>query len=125
MKGLTRLKKLATCRDTYRIPDIPDSEGYYSERNPLDGPWEDDARARPEMDEVAHVEDVDMSYNAIWERAHRNRMLRQLKYPAAMPSLEWIYCGQWPMAIQDRGNKTFRAAIPLSKERDTTHMILH
>lgn len=49
LKGLTRLKKLAICRDTYRTHDIPDVEGYYSERNP-DGAWDDDARARHELE---------------------------------------------------------------------------
>lgn len=66
-----------------------------------------------------------MSYNATWERVHRNRMLRQAeKYAAAIPSLEWIYCGQWPMAIQERGNETPRVAVPLSKERDTCYTAL-
>lgn len=45
--------------------DIPYVEGYSSERTPLDGPWEDYARARPELDEVADIEYGDMSYNAI------------------------------------------------------------
>lgn len=125
LKGLTRLKKLAICRDTYRVLNTPDVEGYYSEGNLLDGPWYDDSQARPELDEVADDDDVDMSYNAIWERAHRNRMLRQAeKYAAAIPSLEWIYCGQWPMAIQERGNETSRAAVPLSKARDTCYTAL-
>ncbi|KAK3349672.1 hypothetical protein B0T25DRAFT_610573, partial [Lasiosphaeria hispida] len=63
----------------------------------------------------------------VWERAHRNRMLRGgEKYAAAFPCLEWMYCGQWPMEIRKVGGSggTIRA-VPLGKERDSCRTLLH
>ncbi|KAL4971337.1 hypothetical protein BDW66DRAFT_146302 [Aspergillus desertorum] len=123
-KGLTKLKKLAICRDTYRTHDALEVEAYYSDRLVRDPEWVD-AQVRPELDEGADVQDDDIPYEEVWERAHRNRMLCQAeKYAAILPSLMWIFCGQWPMAIKERENGTFRAAIPLSKERDTCYTAL-
>ena len=65
-------------------------------------------------------EDDPETYREIFERAHRDRMLLQAeKYAATLPSLEWIFCGQWPMAIEEHENGISRTAIPLGTERDT------
>ena len=125
LKGLTKLKKLAICRDTYRT-DTPgvEVEEYYTLYDLNDHELIDE-QARSELDEASVIEFDDEALEGIWERAHCRRMLRQAeKYAAAMPSLEWIYCGQWPMAIQERGNGTARAAIPLTKGRDTCYTAL-
>ncbi|KAJ5176517.1 uncharacterized protein N7482_002394 [Penicillium canariense] len=123
LKGLTKLKKLAICRDTYRTHLTTDVEGYYSDLVLPDAEWFD-PHARPELDEVADVENDDIPHQE-WERAHRNGMLWQAeKYAATIPSLEWVFCGQWPMAIKERGNGTFRTAIPLTKERDDCYTAL-
>lgn len=124
LKKLTKLKKLAICRDTYRTRNTLEVEAYYEEQILWGTDWSD-VRARPELDEAAGVEDGDAFSGGIWERVHRNRMLLQAeKYAATLPSLEWIYCGQWPMAIQERGNGTSKAAIPLTKGRDTCYTAL-
>ena len=125
LKGLTKLKKLAICRDTYQT-DAPgvEVEEYYTLYDLNDHELIDE-QARSELDEASVIEFDDEALEDIWERAHCRRMLRQTeKYAAAMPSLEWIYCGQWPMAIQERGNGTARAAIPLTKGRDTCYTAL-
>jgi hypothetical protein len=46
------------------------------------------------------------------------------KYAAALPGLEWIYCGQWPMAIKKFGNEAPKVAVPLTKERDNCYTFL-
>lgn len=114
---MTKLKKLGICRDTYPIPGDPEVEEYFSYPIVSDADRAD-ARLTPELNGNGPVQ-----YKEIFERAHRIRMLVQAeKYAAAIPILEWIYCGQWPMAIEKRGGGTFRAAIPLTKERDTCRM---
>ncbi|KAJ5587807.1 uncharacterized protein N7459_003572 [Penicillium hispanicum] len=126
LKGLTKLKKLAICRDTYQTDDTFHVERYYLERVLHDVDWSD-ARARPELDAAADVEDDDtddddieyIENKKIWERAHRNRMLGHAEqYAATMPSLEWVFCGFWPMAIKERGDGTGKAAIPLREQKD-------
>jgi len=61
----------------------------------------------------------------IWELCHRNQMLTEAeRYAAVMPSLEWIYCGEWPMRVKKPGDGSFGNAVPLSKERDTCRTLL-
>lgn len=59
-----------------------------------------------------------MLLGEIWELSHRNFMLAESeKYAAVLPSLEWIYCGQWPMKIKAPGDGSFGNAVPLPDER--------
>ncbi|KAL6399698.1 hypothetical protein AUP68_17104 [Ilyonectria robusta] len=120
LQGLHRLKKLALVRDAYPIPS-PDFNAvdYYArrmvmaeERADAEGwmelePDEPGTRNNPEVE--------------IWERAHRNRMLDHAEaYAAVLPALEWILCGQRPMALErdDEGRTDRLKAVPLTKCRD-------
>lgn len=75
---------------------------------------------------LTEEEDFSVSSQVIWERAHRNRMLSEAeKYATILPALQWMYCGNWPMAlINDHKKRRFRKAIPLWKERDTCRTLL-
>ncbi|UKZ78897.1 hypothetical protein TrVFT333_006643 [Trichoderma virens FT-333] len=57
----------------------------------------------------------------IWERSHRNRMLREAeKYASVFRKLNWIFCGQLPISVkatEGSGEPVFEAT-PLSKRRD-------
>ncbi|KAK3660801.1 hypothetical protein LTR56_000559 [Elasticomyces elasticus] len=49
----------------------------------------------------------------IWELSHRNMMLTEAEDLARlMPSLEWLFLGQWPIRIRASG-----MAVPLSDTR--------
>lgn len=134
LRGLAKLKRLAFSRDTYVLPDDasgPGVEKYY-ERRWVTLAERNDALERPDLDRVGDIEHmVDGEGNdeapedgsiEIWERAHRNRMLREAeKYASVFPHLEWIYCGQWPMEIRNKpmSEGMVRVAMPLAKERDS------
>ncbi|ORY56661.1 uncharacterized protein BCR38DRAFT_402313 [Pseudomassariella vexata] len=138
LRGLGKLKLLALNRDTYPIPlAIPDIERYYT-LNLVTESEHADAWARPELDDLAEdlgqlgidggidADDDGVDEDVIWERAHRNRMLDQAeKYAAVLPALEWVYCGQRPMAIQmDLSKPALKKAVPLTKERDESYTFL-
>jgi hypothetical protein len=130
---LSNLKKLAISGETYETYGFLHEAEYYSAQL-MFGSEQQDAEARPEMDENADhgnggdkdgdehsdrdVYEALVRLNPTWERAHRNRMLTQAeKYAATLPSLEWIYCGQLPMDIRDPGNGASKVAVPLTKKR--------
>jgi len=116
-KGLTKLKKLAIDRDTYRTIDELEVEAYYSDKVLRHADW---LRAHEALGVNEDLEDDDVPYDEIFERGHRDLMLAEAeKYAATLPSLEWIFCGQWPMAIEEHENGKVRAAVPLTKERDS------
>lgn len=136
LRDLEKLKKLALLRDTYRLPDDPtdnDVEEYYELRR-VSSAERQDALERPQLDDdVDHLGPTDGGDNntaaddIIWERAHRNRMLREAeKYAAVFPNLDWVYCGQIPMSIQrTQGPKgPTPVAIPLSKKRISCDKLL-
>ncbi|KAK4150403.1 hypothetical protein C8A00DRAFT_46197 [Chaetomidium leptoderma] len=139
LRGLAKLKRLAFSRDTYVLPDGasgPGVEGYY-ERRWVTSAERNDALERPELDGVGDVEHMaegegnndgpEVDSTEVWERAHRNRMLRKAEeYVAVFPHLEWVYCGQWPMEIRNKPTSegTTRVAMPLAKARDSCWTIL-
>ncbi|KAK3384587.1 hypothetical protein B0T24DRAFT_654712 [Lasiosphaeria ovina] len=138
LQRLAKLKRLAFSRDTYRVLDGGlglDVERYYEQRH-VTSAEDNDALERPELDRVRDVEyaaegednsdGLEIGSLGVWERAHRNRMLREGgKYAAAFPCLEWMYCGQWPMEVRRVGalGGTVRA-VPLGKERDSCWTLL-
>lgn len=133
LQGLARLKRLAFSRDTYVLPDDasgPSAEGYYEYRR-VTSADRNSALERPELDRGEDVEHMagdegsndgpEADSTEVWERAHRNRMLREAeKYATVFPQLEWIYCGQRPMEIRAKqtSKDILRVAMPLSMERD-------
>lgn len=127
LQGLSRLKKLALVRDTYPIPTLGfDAEGYYARRI-VKAEERADAEGRMELepDERGRYNNPDAE---IWERAHRNRMLSHAEaYAAVLPALEWILCGQRPMALErDHESRTARLkAVPLTKCRDDCYTFLN
>jgi hypothetical protein len=137
LRGLTKLKRLALSRDTYVLPDGasgPRVERYYEDRR-VTSAERNDALERPELGRVGDVEHLaegegndDGPEVEVWERAHRNRMLREAeKYAAVFPHLEWIYCGQWVMGIRNKPTSEgiIRVAVPLAKERDSCWTFLN
>ncbi|KAH0499582.1 hypothetical protein TgHK011_006763 [Trichoderma gracile] len=141
LRGLASLKRLALSRDTYTIP----KEGFetrfehYYEYRWVRREEQDDAMRRPDLDtprppvrtedgltdDLLDVSDFDLG--KIWERAHRNRMLLEAeRYSHVLPSLEWIYCGQWPMGFRNvqTPSGVGRISVPLSTERDSCRTLL-
>ncbi|PKS08754.1 hypothetical protein jhhlp_004807 [Lomentospora prolificans] len=139
LRGLSKLKRLAFVRDTYVSPGLEIGrhlEAYYErylhieltpaqkklalERPELGGisaAWVAMA-ARVNRDGVPRVPDDP----ELWERYHRNRMLREAEeYAAVLPKLEWIYCGQWPIGIKENRSPEglARVAVPLHDKRDS------
>lgn len=140
LRGLTRLKRLAFARDTYMAnnphPTLASAEPYYHYREvtPADRAhvleWLKSGGSDPGPRQDGDDDDGDgpeLGDNEIWERAHCNRMIREAeKYAAALPQLEWIYCGQRPMGV--RNEETLRGitrvAVPLGETRDTCWTLL-
>ncbi|KAF6806095.1 hypothetical protein CPLU01_15931 [Colletotrichum plurivorum] len=133
LKGLTRLKRLAISRDTYPVPfDLEEPEYYYEIK--VAGPEDRKlAKKRDWINELEPIEGSDSETvdeaDEIWEYAHRYRMFKQAeKYAAMIPTLEWIYCGEWPMnffggpVYEDGlwdGQTTRKVAWPLARTRDS------
>ncbi|OTA00030.1 hypothetical protein A9Z42_0029890 [Trichoderma parareesei] len=142
LRGLTNLKRLAFSRDTYTKPGFPESmvESYYSYQFvasdeghiAMERPYLDRPRSTMRMYDGPTNDDLWFYYSEVngvqlWECAHRNRMLREAEsYSRALPSLEWIYCGQWPMGFKNvqtsKGRR--RISVPLGKERDSCYTLL-
>ena len=136
---LRRLRRLALNRDTYRSVEGREVEQYYHTQ--YVGPSERvDAEARPELDMQYNASESASSRvsesawrraenlkSAIWERAHRNRMLVHAEaYAEVLPELEWMLCGQRPIGFQ---NAPFspngrRLAVPLTALRDECYTFL-
>jgi hypothetical protein len=61
----------------------------------------------------------------LWEDGHKRRMVLEAeKYVAVMPKLEWIYLGQYPMAVT-KGAFGERHVVPLCNERDSCDTLLN
>ncbi|KAF5500000.1 hypothetical protein CGCA056_v014972 [Colletotrichum aenigma] len=133
LKGLTRLKRLAISRDTYPVSyDLGEPEFYYDIRIP---DLEDYvlAKKRNWINELEPIEGFDSETvdeeHEIWEYAHRYKMFKQAeKYAEVIPTLEWVYCGEWPMEFfggpvyEDGlwdGQTTRKVAWPLARARDS------
>lgn len=114
LSPLKQLKRLAFSHDTYYFPE-DGFQGYYSAHF-LDAAGELKARERPELNTKDGV-----SRYAIWERAHRNRMLDEAEqYAATLPNLEWVLSGQRLMDIRKSPVSWEPVkASPLTRERDT------
>lgn len=139
LRGLAKLKRLALSRDTYVPPDHvsgPEVDMYYLDRW-LSSAARSEALERPELGRVGdgehmaggegHNDGLEDDESEIWERAHRNRMLREADvYAAVFPHLEWVYCGQWVMEIQKKTTSegAIRVAMPLTKGRDSCRTFL-
>ena len=111
LNGLTRLKRLALCGDTYARGLSPELAPQYYFVKPLAPDVVAAARTRPDLDAVASG--LDRSDD--WHRGHRNLILEEVeKYAAEMPGLEWMYCGQLSIAITDGKPGGPKVAVPLS-----------
>ncbi|KAF3808683.1 hypothetical protein GCG54_00006551 [Colletotrichum gloeosporioides] len=138
LKGLTRLKRLAISRDTYPAPfDAVEPEYYYAIKvtEPEDFTL---AKKRNWMNELKPIDGLDSEMvdekDAIWEYAHRYKMFKQAeKYAEVIPTLEWVFCGEWPMDFFDGpvyedglwdGQTTRKVARPLARARDSCRSYL-
>ncbi|EFQ25220.1 uncharacterized protein GLRG_00364 [Colletotrichum graminicola M1.001] len=127
LKGLRRLKRLAISRDTYPVPFGLQEPEYYYEMRFVDQEDRKLAKKRKWINKTVPIEDSDSETvdeeGEIWEYAHRYKMFKQAeKYAEVIPTLEWIYCGEWPMKfVWDRADRQTRRKVawPLAKSRDS------
>jgi hypothetical protein len=116
---LPRLKKIAFTRDSYKQPLFSSEtshESYYSDRFP---PFEEMGAAGLDWgSEEARIQ--------VWEDGHKRRMVLEAeKYGALMPKLEWIYLGQYPMAVTKEAFEEERQVVLLCNERDSCDTLLN
>ncbi|KAI8303309.1 hypothetical protein K4K59_013294 [Colletotrichum sp. SAR11_240] len=100
LKGLTRLKRLAISRDTYSVSfDVAEPEYYYEMR--IVDP--EDLELAEKRSWINELEPIDVNEaHEVWEYAHRYKMFKQAeKYAEVISTLEWVYCGEWPMEFFD------------------------
>ncbi|KAJ0347996.1 hypothetical protein COL154_013801 [Colletotrichum chrysophilum] len=124
---------LAISRDTYPVPYNLEEPEYYYEIKVVDPEDRKLANKRDWMNELEPIEDSDGGImdpaDEIWEYAHRYKMFKQAeKYAEVIPTLEWVYCGEWPMkffggpvyedGVWD-GQTTRKVAWPQAKARDS------
>ncbi|CAH0051358.1 unnamed protein product [Clonostachys solani] len=126
LRPLQNLQLLAFYRDTYSTlgDSDPDVEDYYMRRT-LTETGRSIASDRPELD-VGSDQGTGPA-GMIWERAHRNRMLKYAEgYASVLQTLETIVCGQLPIAIKcdPQESKGIRKAVPLTKDRDVCYTYL-
>lgn len=100
-----------------------------SDQQPNSSDYDDDVSEHDDSEDendLTEGEDFSVSSQVIWERAHRNRMLSEAeKYAKILPALQWMLCGEWPMALVNNHKKRrSKKATPLSKERDTCRTLL-
>ncbi|KAK2772790.1 hypothetical protein CKAH01_13792 [Colletotrichum kahawae] len=124
---------LAISRDTYPVPYDLEEPEYYYEIKVVDLEDHKLANKRDWMNELEPIEDSDGGImddeHEIWEYAHRYKMFKQAeKYAEVIPTLEWVYCGEWPMKFVDGPvyedgvwdeQTTRKVAWPLAKARDS------
>ncbi|KAI8159738.1 hypothetical protein K4K49_003594 [Colletotrichum sp. SAR 10_70] len=127
LKSLTRLKRLAISRDTYSVPfDVAEPEYYYEMR--IVDP--EDLELAEKRSWINELEPIDVNEaHEVWEYAHRYKMFKQAeKYAEVIPTLEWVYCGEWPMDFFDGpvyedglwdGQTMRKVARPLARVRDS------
>ncbi|KAF4806071.1 hypothetical protein CGCSCA5_v014747 [Colletotrichum siamense] len=127
LKSLTRLKRLAISRDTYSVPfDVAEPEYYYEMR--IVDP--EDLELAEKRSWINELEPIDVNEaHEVWEYAHRYKMFKQAeKYAEVIPTLEWVYCGEWPMDFFDGpvyedglwdGQTMRKVARPLAKTRES------
>jgi hypothetical protein len=116
---LPRLKNIAFTRDSYEQPMFrgeADHERYYTDRF-------------PSVEEMLAVEigyGSEEARNQVWEDGHRRRMVLEAeKYVSLMQNLEWIYLGQYPMAVIRRDSEEEeRQFVLLCDERDSCDTFL-
>jgi hypothetical protein len=119
LSNLPRLKKIAFTRDSYKQPLFSSEtshESYYSDRFP---PFEEMGAAGLDWgSEEARIQ--------VWEDGHKRRMVLEAeKYGALMPKLEWIYLGQYPMAVTKEAFEEERQVVLLCNERDSCDTLLN
>jgi hypothetical protein len=121
LSHLPRLKKIAFTRDSYKNPLLPGENGhdtYYTDQFPASA------------DMVAAGVDWGSGPEArvrVWEDGHKRRMVAEAeKYIASMPKLEWIFLGQYPMAVTKAaaGEEQKRHIAVLCDERDDCDTLL-
>jgi hypothetical protein len=117
---LPRLKKIAFTRDSYEqlhplFLSETSHERYYTDRFP----------SYEEMDALGLDWGSEEVRIQLWEDGHKRRMVLEAeKYVAVMPKLEWIYLGQYPMAVTKGAFGEERHVVPLCHERDSCDTLL-
>ena len=119
LSNLPRLKKIAFIRDSYNHPAYVRENShltYYSERFPN----------QEEMDAAGLDWGSEEAMTQAWEYGHKRRMVLEAeKYIASMAKLEWIFLGQYPMAVmKGTSEEDERHAVPLCDERDSCDTLL-
>ncbi|KAK5702879.1 hypothetical protein LTR97_003825 [Elasticomyces elasticus] len=106
-------------RDPDAYPDDESSSIFEAER--LRSPckaeldWLHSHGARPKAKAPAFPADQydELPSEEIWELSHRNRMLDEAEdFARLMPTLKWLFLGQWPMKIHASGT-----AVPFTDTR--------
>jgi hypothetical protein len=121
MSNLPRLKKLAFQRDSYKFTTFLgyiDYERYYENR----------FTSREEMQAAGLnlFSQDDDSRVRVWEHDHKTRMtLEAQKYAELMPTLSWIYIGQYPMTVLKGNSGEVRRAVPQCATRDSCETLLN
>jgi hypothetical protein len=119
LSNLPRLKKIAFTRDSYKqlsFSNETNHENYYSHRFP----------SFEEMDAAGLNWESEEARIQLWEDGHKRRMVLEAeKYVALMPKLEWIYLGQYPMAVTKGAFEEERHVVPLCNERDDCDTLLN
>jgi len=52
-------------------------------------------------------------------------LIEAAKYASTIPKLEWIYIGQYPVAMNEVSTEKGRQALPLSSSRDGYNTLLN
>jgi hypothetical protein len=121
LSNLPRLKKLAFQRDSYKLTTFLgyiDYERYYEDRFP----------SREEMHAAGLnlFSQDDDSRVRVWEDGHKTRMIFEAeKYVALMPTLSWIYIGQYPMMVAKGTSEEVRRAVTQCATRDSCETLLN
>jgi hypothetical protein len=144
LQSLNKLKLLALTHDTYPCsPGVPPEVTYYARQYVGRQEWKD-AKSLADLPTLAYMQYYEdentVGYDdggngrhrhfrvpyiirfRVWEQCHRNRMLKLAEgYAKTLPSLEWLLCGQRPIAFpRDYVGQTLRLArpMPLTDGRD-------
>jgi hypothetical protein len=95
-----------------------DYERYYEDRFP--------SREEIQAAGINLFSQADYSRVRVWEHGHKTRMTFEAeKYVALMPTLSWIYIGQYPMTVTKSASGEVRRAVPQCATRDSCQTLLN
>ncbi|MCJ1422469.1 hypothetical protein MMC29_000349 [Sticta canariensis] len=118
LRRLPNLKKLAFSRDAYETRGGFSEDYYHCSHGVLISEIPED------FEGVAHL-DIGERTQLIWERQHRRLILKEADdYVRALPKLEWMHFGHYPMGVVNGSESRERHAVVLSEERDGCYSLL-